>query len=432
MGIPTTALTLDQLTRKVAEKLAVAGYRSDGTPYIPVDAFNLEKCVEKVNQGINLFIDGAPKEGWRWMRRMATVTFAPAVTGTATSADATSITDSDLAGTYDDDYWNGYTLKITDGTGEDETATVTDYTGATGVFTFSGGLSGGTTPDTTSEYRICHSTDVIDADPARYMLPTDFGGEVLGKIGYAAETNHSTLIQWTDESVIRQRRATTVQTGYPIYAAIRPYQPTSSVIASGRRWEIIFDPAPSAADVVEFPYLLYFDGVQLYGGTADSASATTVVDATLSTWFPKDDDLNGWYCEILNGTGRGSYAAVTDYTGASGTVTVADWLAPDGDAGGTDPGAACEFVLMPVRPYYHPAGFAYDGAIEAACLAACEIYGQDQMFDGHYSELYYKRKLPEAHLKNARMAPRRLGKMTDGPRQARERMWNSITTDHDV
>jgi len=429
MGIPATALTLDKLIQKVAEKLSIANYRTDGTAYVPADdRFNLEKCLEKVNQGIQLFIDAAPKEGWHWMERLATITFAPAVTGTATAGSTTHLTDSSLADVYDDDYWIGYTIKITAGTGEDSTAVVTDYATA-GTFTFA---NIGSTLDTTSQYRICHSTDVIDADPARYMLPTDFGGEYLGKIVYAAETNHSTRIEWTDESVIRQRRATSVQGGYPILAAIRPYQPTSSVIASGRRWEIIFDPEPTAADVVEFSYLLCFDGAQMYGGTADSASTTGVVDATLITWFPKNDDLNGWYCEIVDGTGRGSYAQVTDYTGTTGAITVADWLAPGGDAGGTDPGTSSVFILVPVKPYYHPAGFTYDGIIEAACLAACEIYGGDQMNDNHYTELFYKVKLPEAIRKNARMVPRKLGKMTDGPRQVVERSWKDITTDHDV
>jgi len=430
MGIPVTALTLDLLVRKVAERMAVASYRTDGSSYLPAnDRLILEKCTERVNQGIRLFIDGSPKEGWKWMRRLASVTFAPAYTGTATSGATTYLIDSSIAGDYADDYFNTYTIKITDGTGEGQTATVTDYDGTLGKFTFAAIT---TAPDSTSRYRICRSTDVIDADPARYMLPTDFGGEVLGKIAYAAETNHSSLIQWTDESVIRLRRSTTVSSGYPIYAAIRPYQPTSSVIASGRRWEIIFDPAPTAADIVEFPYLLHFDGARLYGGTADSVGTNTIIDATLTTWFPKDDELNGWYCEILNGTGQGSYAAVSDYTGASGTVAVADWLTPAGAAGGTDPSAASEFVLMPIRPYYHPAGFTFDGVIEAACLAACEVYGGDQMQDTHYSELFFKRKLPEAVLKNGRMAPRRLGKMTDGPRTVTERTFKDVVTDHDV
>ncbi len=428
MAVPVTALTLDQLVRKVAEKLSVVNYRTDGTPYLPNnDAFNLEKCVEMVNRGIQLFIDSAPKEGWQWMRRIATVTLAPAYTGTATAGAATSLTDGGIAGTYANDYFNTYVLWITGGTGKDEYATVTDYVGTTGQFLFAA-LSGGSTPDTTSTYRICRSTDVIDADPARYMLPADFGGQYTGKIGYAANTAHSTRIEWCDESVIRSLRATVVNSGYPCRAAIRPYQPTSSVIATGRRWEIIFDPQPTAADVVEFPYLLCFDGVQIIGGTADSGTnATTLVDATLVTLYPKDDVLNSMVAEILDGTGRGSYATVTDHAGASGTLTVADWLAPNGAAGGTDPTTASEFMLIPVKPYYHPCGFAYDGVIEAACLAACEIYGGDRVFDTHDTDLFFKVKLPQAHLINKRMVPRRLGQMTNGPRQVRERTWTDVT-----
>jgi len=426
-------MTLDNLILKVAQKLAVADIRTDGTAYIPAnDPFNLSECVGMVNSGIQLFIDSAPVEGWRWMRRIASVTLAPSYTGTATAGAATSLTDGGIAGDYANDYFNGYTIKITSGTGEGETATVTDYVGATGQFRFSGGLSGSSTPDTTSGYRISRSADVIDADAARYMLSTDFGGEVRGKIGYAAATGHSTCIEWTDEATIRALRETLVQTGYPNLAAIRPYQPTSTTLTAGRRWEIIFDPQPNAADVVEFPYLVHFDGVQMFGGAADSGGSTSIVDATFGTNYPSDDTFNGWYVEIVNGTGRGSYAAVTDYTGVTGTFTVADWLKADGSAGGVDPGPASEFIVKPAITYYHPAGFAYDGALEAACLAACEIYGGDRIFDTHHTDLFFKVKLPQAHAINKRMAPRRLGKMTDGPSQIRERTWNDITTDHDV
>lgn len=432
MAVPVGAMTLDGLVLTVAQKLAVADYRSDKTPYIPADdPFNLGECIDMVNRGIQLFIDSAPPEGWRWMRRIASVTLAPSYTGTATAGTAASLTDGGIAGDYANDFFNGYTLKITGGTGEGQTATVTDYVGASGQFLFTA-LSGGSTPDTTSTYRISRSADVIDADAARYMLPTDFGGEVRGKIGYASATGHSTRLEWTDEATIRALRAVVVQTGYPSLAAIRPYQPTSTVIAAGRRWEIIFDPQPSAADVVEFPYLLHFDGVQLYGGKATAANATSITDVALATWCPKDDDLNGWVCEIVNGTGRGSYATITDYTGATGVITVADWLSPSGAANGTDPAADSEFIVKPVSPYYHPAGFAYDGVIEAACLAACEIYGGDRVFDTHHTDLFFKVKLPQAREINKRMVPRRLGKMTDGPSQPRERTWNNITTEHDV
>lgn len=80
-------------------------------------------------------------------------------------------------------------------------------------------------------------------------------------------------------------------------------------------------------------------------GTADSASATTLVDATLSTTYDADDDLNTWYIYISGGTGQGSFAQITDYTTSTGTITVADWLDQYGNAGGTDPDANSTYVI---------------------------------------------------------------------------------------
>jgi len=80
-------------------------------------------------------------------------------------------------------------------------------------------------------------------------------------------------------------------------------------------------------------------------GTADDASATTIVDATLSATYDADDDLNGKYCYILTGTGANSYALITDYTASTGTITVADWLTSRGLPGGTDPVATDTFAI---------------------------------------------------------------------------------------
>ena len=80
-------------------------------------------------------------------------------------------------------------------------------------------------------------------------------------------------------------------------------------------------------------------------GTADSASATTIVDLTLATTYDEDDDLNDWWAYILTGTGAGSYAQITDYTALTGECTVADWLDQYGNAGGTDPDTDSTFAL---------------------------------------------------------------------------------------
>jgi hypothetical protein len=172
--------------------------------------------------------------------------------------------------------------------------------------------------------------------------------------------------------------------------------------------------------------------VQLLGGTADAGDSTSLTCATFATNYPSDDTFNGQVVEVVNGTGRGSNAVVTNYTGSTGVFSVAAWLKADGSAGGVSPGEDSEFSVKPVSPYYHPAGFAYDSVIEAACLAACEIYGGDTVFDTHHSDLFFKVKLPLAHQIDGRMIPRRLGTMTDGPAQVRERTWKDVMTRHDV
>jgi len=81
------------------------------------------------------------------------------IAGTASAADATSLTDSSLAGLYPDDYFNAYTIKVISDTGKGSYAVVTDYVGSTGAFTvadwldISGG-AGGTDPAANSAYYV--------------------------------------------------------------------------------------------------------------------------------------------------------------------------------------------------------------------------------------------------------------------------------------
>ena len=110
-------------------------------------------------------------------------------------------------------------------------------------------------------------------------------------------------------------------------------------------------------------------------GTADAADSTSLTDLTLASTYDANDDLNDSWCYILTGTGAGSYAQITDYIGATGKLTVADWLDQYGNAGGTDPAAASTFVITPIETvagdiarYPLPANFGgeVNGAIEYA------------------------------------------------------------------
>lgn len=92
----------------------------------------------------------------------------------------------------------------------------------------------------------------IDGDPARYLMPLFFHGQVDGPITYGPGTNTGAQIEWVDEATIRRYKEVTSYTGYPRYATIKP----ASV---GRRWELEVYPAPGAAYSILFPWTVSFD-----------------------------------------------------------------------------------------------------------------------------------------------------------------------------
>ena len=72
------------------------------------------------------------------------------------------------------------------------------------------------------------------------------------------------------------------------------------------------------------------DSDEIAVGTVDSATATTIVDSILAAKYAADDYFIGATVSIIAGTGSSQSKTVTDYTGASGTVTPAAWgVTPD-------------------------------------------------------------------------------------------------------
>ena len=433
MSEPTSVYSFYYLLTKVAKEAGIAYHGSSGNEKAmpPIEIYDLELCKDIVNDGIKSFIADAPRNGWRWRRRMMSVNITGTrITGTADSASSTTIVDLTLASTYDtDDELNGYYCYITGGTGEGSWAVITDYTALTGTITVADwldefGNAGGTDPDTDSTFAIT-PVETVGGDIARYPLSENFNGEPSGQIHYAKDSTHSTPIDWVGESLIRQLRSINVQTGHPNKAAIRPLEPRSAAIDPKRRYELIVNPQPSASDILEFPYELTFNKLDLETGLADSGSNTTLVDAARTEG---DDYFNGWKIEIISGTGKGSYAIVTDYTGGTGTFDVADWLTAAGAGGGTNPGANSVYAVEPLNNL-HPAGHKYDIAILSACLAQAEIEIDD--IASGYVDKYMKKDLPKAYEMDLRSAPKKLGTMNRGG-VIRERTWNNVTTDHDI
>ncbi len=513
---PTSALSFEDLILRVAREAGISYHGSSGNEraMIPIDEHDLDLCKTIVNDGIRMFVADAPPKGWRWMRRIMSVTLtATRVTGTADSASTTTVVDSDLvltpaAGTADsasdttlvdaalsatygtDNDLKDYYCYIISGTGAGSFAKITGYNASNGTITVadwltSAGAAGGTNPDTGSTFGIssykiligyyCYIVtgtgknswavitgynasngtitvvDWLDAygnpggtDPAasstfaitpvetvggdihRYPLAENFGGEVNGEIHYASDTNHASIIYWRDEAYIRARRAITVITGYPQYAAIRPLEFYAGGTGPKRRWELIVNPNPVAADVLEFPHTLFFDELQLIAGDASSVNGSTgLLDTALDNLYP-DDYFNGWAIKIISGTGKNSYALVDDYTGGTAQFDVLDWLSISGAAGGTDPAANSVYVVTPPGNL-HPAGLRFDEAIKAACLAQAEIEIED--VSAGFTQKYIQQALQKAYAIDTRSAPRKLGSMNIGERHARERTWLDISYD---
>lgn len=445
MAEPTSALSFYDLILRVAREAGMAYYGSSGSEpaMIPVDEHDFDLCKNIVNDGIRQFIADAPPKGWRWMRRIMSVTLtATRVTGTADAADAddndpttsTTLTDATLETNYDsDDDLNDWWIYILTGTGAGSYAQITDYATSGGVITVADWLDAYGNPSGT--YPVAGDTfaitpvETVGGDIHRYPLAENFGGEVNGEIHYEANTNHAALIEWRDEAYIRSRRAVTVITGYPQFAAIHPLEFASGGTGPTRRWELIVNPDPVAADTLEFPYTLFFDKLRMAAGDASSVDGTTgLLDSTIDNLYP-DDYFNGWTIRIISGTGKNSYALVDDYTGGTAKFTVLDWLGVSGGAGGTDPAVNSVYYVEPPGNL-HPAGLRFDEAIKAACLAQAELDVED-IVSGFVNK-YMKKDLPAAYAADIRSAPRKLGSMDRAKRHIRERTWLDITTDNDI
>jgi len=423
MAESTSNYSFPDLILRIAEAAGCAYYGNDGSERasIPVDAHDLAKCRRCGNDGIKQFISDAPPTGWRWQNRIMKVTFGIVeTTGECDDdGDATSLIDSDLADTYDtaDEIVGYYIYDLT----QEIYGVCTAYDESLGDVTVTewldyNGDSSSLTPADGDSYAI---TDVqtVEGDKRRYPLSQDFMGEVTGRITYAKDSGRGHIIDWDSEGAVRFQGEVSVSGGHPTRAAVRPW--------GNRRWELIVDPSPTAADTVTFPYKIGFDKLQIEGGKATAADATSITIGALANLYP-DDYFVGWIGYISAGTGRGSYAVITDYTGASGKFTVADWLKPTGAAGGIDPAANSGFYAEPVANK-HPAGMQFDMTILSACLMQAELQFESLQLEYSPSQKYMQRDLPAAYRIDAGSAPKKLGIMLPGTRRVvHRRTWKNV------
>lgn len=418
MAEPTSVLSFRDLLLRVAEKAGMAYYGSDGQgkAIVPVDAFNLDKCKRIVNDGFRLFVASPPPDGWHWQERIASVPLSATATGTATDGSSTTLiddtqdTDSNYKRTEDDEYFTGWLLTITAGTGIGETAIVTAYDGTARTFTFTA-LTNGSTPDDTSNYMVENVN----------LLPDDFSGQLDGDISYVPGSYNRTEIDLVDESFIRALKANGVSMGYPTMAAIAPYEPAAGSLGSTRRWQMTLYPSPAAAQVLAFPYTSHFNAMDCETGIADSGDATSLVDGDR---LEANDYFNEWILTVIAGTGLGQTATITGYVGSSGTFSFTGGL-----SGGSSPDDTTVYYVEPAFNL-HPAGFSLDDGVQAACYAEAEK--QIEEINEGAVELFYKVHLPNAWRLDGLSRPRTLKSKRRYNRVKFKRTWLDVTTDHDL
>jgi hypothetical protein len=157
------------------------------------------------------------------------------------------------------------------------------------------------------------------------------------------------------------------------------------------------------------------------GGTATGGSSTTLADTSRTE---PNDYFNTWVIRIISGTGKGSYATVTDY--ASGTFTVADWLDIGGNAGGTDPDNTSKYLVEPAASLLQTP-LALDDAVREACLAKAEMEAEDGELGNSHIMYFNEVALPGAWVLDANTAPRKLGPWTNGPSRNYQRIRENVT-----
>lgn len=422
MSEPNSYLSMQELCTKIAKDAGNAYRGPAGTSrsMLPIDKDDLQDIKDVINDGIRMFIADAPLTGWRWPKRIMSVNIdGTRITGVADSdTDATHLVDLTLATTYTatDDLKDYYAYILT-GTGVDSYAKITAYNKTTGSCTVaewldSNGNSGGTTPVEDDTFCIT-KYETIGGDIARYPLAENFGGEVSGKITYAKDTTHTQRVTWVPEAEIRMKRQLGDNTGYPYLAAIRQVEPSSSSPGPKRRYELLLYPDPSADDVLEFPYPLIFDKLDIESGITTGVTEETYILAD-STREEADEYFNGWLLSIISGTGKGQSAIVYNYVAATGSFTflVDTWFS-------TVPDTTSVYAVEPVNNL-HPAGIKFDNVVKSACLARAEMKFKN-FTEGHVEE-YIQKDLPKAYQADARSVMHtKIGK-----RELHKRTWEDV------
>lgn len=385
MAEPTSASTFQDLILVVAKKLGVAYYGVNGNEVaqIPIDAFELATCKEHVQNAIRMFLSNAPLSGWRWARPVASVSLwadlAIEVTATAAWATGTAYAVGD---------------KVTD----------------------------------SSESYVC-----LVAHTAAALFATDLAAANWRETYdctavHSPSTGLTTITASADLFYPSMEGRSIVVTGQDTYTIYRYVSATQVTIESTDYWST--DATFSIASNGNYTLPQTFGGQ--YTGDITYASGTNQI--TPIRWIGESRIRHLRESPTVR-TGDPQLAAVRRFPDNPRRWELVVYPEP----------SSLEVVEFPFDLHFdslvaltdlHPAGYAFDEAMRAACKAVAERDEEDVL--GGDTQYYRDIVLPDAHRIDGRSAPRRLGYCGNGPRhgmnQRNFRYFQSrptVTTDQD-
>lgn len=245
MADPTLQMNFTALRIRVAEYLGIAPLVSD-IAGLPTDAHDLDLVGRMVNDGYRRFI--SENEKWNFLNVRHTIKFYSQQTGTITAVTGTTFTVGALAGTFANDVFNGYQVRLVDASTLDTyDLTITDYVGATGVFTVAA-MPAAIAANDSVQYA---GPNNVAGQANEYFMPDDFYGIVLAPYTYDANGPRVRMNQITEEEW-REQTAMNQSSGTPAFFAHRPINTTAT--STGGRYEVLFWPAPNSNERVTATY----------------------------------------------------------------------------------------------------------------------------------------------------------------------------------
>ena len=198
-----------------------------------------------------------------------------------------------------DSFYNGYTIKITDGTGTGQNRTITGYVGSTKIATINSSWS--TNPDLSSVFLIITREGIAQAATSTSITLDTGASSTTGF--YDSYTGLLRLVKIISGSNVGQIKPTIEVSPGPTYNG------STKVLTIGEAWNTIINPDSTSV----------FSIISRENTAQTGSSNIITLDSGASA---VDSYYNGMTINIVGGTGLGQNRTISGYVGATKVATV--------------------------------------------------------------------------------------------------------------